>query len=71
MIPTEEAALFVLQLIIIAAAIVLQYFIARTFRYIAAQKGHPEKKWFHWCFWMGLVGIAMVIALPDRGNRQE
>ena len=38
---------------------------AKKFEEIANMKGHQGYFW--WCFWLGLAGWAMVIALPDRG----
>lgn len=32
------------------------------------KKGHSNRKYFWWCFWLGFVGWAMVIALPDRNG---
>ena len=37
------------------------------FRDIAREKGYDEGKYFWWTFLLGLVGMLMVIALPDRG----
>ena len=44
----------------------INYLIAKNFYMIAQQKGYAEGKYFHFCFWLGLVGYLMVIALPDR-----
>ncbi len=48
------------------AAIVLWVFVALEFRKIAAMKGHDEAKYFWWTFFMGPVGMLMVVALPQR-----
>lgn len=48
------------------AVIVLWVFVAREFRKIAAMKGHDEAKYFWWTFFMGPVGMLMVVALPQR-----
>ncbi len=37
---------------------------ASKFGSIAEMKGHEG--YFGWCFWLGPIGWAMVIALPDR-----
>ena len=42
-----------------------------VFRDIAEMKGHHERKYFWWCLLCGFAGWTMVIALPDRGNREE
>ena len=39
---------------------------AGKFAAIAEMKGHGRSPWFGWCFWCGIVGWLMVIALPDR-----
>ena len=38
--------------------------VSEKFESIAEMKGHNGYFW--WCFWLGPVGWAMVIALPDR-----
>ena len=54
--------------IIIAVIVVpvVAYYIGKEFEYIANEKGYTSKKYFWWTFLFGLVGIPMVIALPDR-----
>lgn len=47
------------------AVIVLWYFVAAEFRRIAAMKGHNEARYFWWTFLFSLVGMLMVIALPQ------
>lgn len=37
---------------------------------IAEQKGSKDRFWA-WCFWVPMIGYAMVIALPDRGKEIE
>lgn len=46
--------------------LVVNYVIADNFMTIAQDKGHNERKYFHFCFWLGIVGYLMVVALPDR-----
>ena len=48
-------------------ALVLFYACAYTFYEIACMKGHGERKYFWWTFFIPLMGALMVIALPDRG----
>lgn len=48
------------------ADIVVAYFIGKEFEFIAKEKGYTSKRYFWWTFLLGLVGIPMVIALPDR-----
>ena len=55
-------------LLILAILWVIYFVIAvkvsEKFESIAEMKGHNGYFW--WCFWLGPVGWAMVIALPDR-----
>lgn len=60
-----------LTLLFVAIFFVIDWFVAQRFDEIAQMKGQPPKKYFWWCFWLGIIGWAMVIALPDRGNAQE
>lgn len=46
----------------------LQHYIAKQFQSVAYEKGYSESKFYHLCFWLGLPGYLLVIALPDRGN---
>ena len=46
--------------------LVIGMFAAQKFESIANMKGHEGYFW--WCFWLGFVGWAMVIALPDRNG---
>lgn len=48
------------------ADIVVAYLIGKEFEFIAKEKGYTSKRYFWWTFLFGLVGIPMVIALPDR-----
>lgn len=50
--------------------IVLYWFVAKEFYKIAKMKGHPQKKYFWWCFWVSWFGYMMVIALPDKRSTQ-
>lgn len=60
-------ALIVLcSLVLLAILIYIDYLIATEFDNIAEQKGYSESnKYFWYCFWLGIVGYLMVIALPN------
>ncbi len=61
-----EGFLVFLWLVIVGAALFVQYIVAKKFEEIAKQKGYGEEK--HtcaMCFWLGVVGYLYVIALPD------
>ena len=55
-----------LYILLFILVIVLDYYIAKQFESAAADKGYADSKYFHMCFWLGLVGYLLVIALPDR-----
>jgi hypothetical protein len=61
----------VLIILLAVIAITIWYIIADEMRSIAAQKGHDSSKYFHYCFWLGIAGWAIVIALPDRGPQDK
>lgn len=49
-------------------ALIIGIAVASEFRHIAAMKGHDEAKYFWWTFFLGPVGMLMVIALPQKGK---
>ena len=53
------------------AVLVLWYFVAAEFRRIAAMKGHDEARYFWWTFFLGPVGMLMVVALPSEKKLPE
>jgi undecaprenyl pyrophosphate phosphatase UppP len=52
--------------ICVAAAVVVSYLAAKKFEAIANMKGYQGYFW--WCFWLGVAGWLMIVALPDRGT---
>lgn len=44
---------------------------AFNFAEIAKTKGHSYGKYFAWCFFAGLIGWIMVIALPERADKVQ
>ena len=63
--------MFLIPILVLAVILMIDWFAAKQFHEIAKMKGHPEKKYFWWCFWIGMIGWPMVIALPDRGNTHQ
>ena len=59
----------IIGLLVLALVIVIWYKIAKNMARIAADKGYTERKWFHYCFWLGFVGFLMVCAMPDKRRR--
>lgn len=37
----------------------------------AESKGHSKRRYFHLCFWLGIVGYLCVLALPDLKAREQ
>lgn len=65
----EAPFIALLFVIILGALIWLWYCISSEFGRIAEEKGFSAQRYRRMCFWLGLIGILMVIALPDRkGN---
>lgn len=60
------AGAFIPVIVVGIVAIFIWFKAARNMAGIAADKGYTERKWFHYCFWLGLVGILMVCAMPDK-----
>ena len=58
--------LLLLSPVLVYLIIYIWYRAAKNMAKIAEDKGYTEKKWFHYCFWLGLVGFLMVCAMPDR-----
>lgn len=57
-------------LLVCVFVLIIHGFASSKMNEIAVMKGYPEGGYFGWCFWLGIVGYLMVIALPDRGNTQ-
>lgn len=55
--------------LLIAVLLFVWYKAAKNMAQIAADKGYTERKWFHYCFWLGFVGFLMVCAMPDKNRR--
>jgi hypothetical protein len=50
----------------IVIVLVIDYFVSKTFQEIAIMKGHSADKYFWFCFFLGIVGYLMVVALPAK-----
>ena len=64
----REQIMFLIAILIPVILLVINWFVAKQFHEIAKMKGYPERKYLWWCFWLGVVGYLMVVALPNRGN---
>ncbi|MBQ8952555.1 MAG: hypothetical protein IJ048_00435 [Clostridia bacterium] len=61
----------VVSLAFVILMIVIWFKAAKNMARIAADKGYKERKWFHYCFWLGLIGYLMVCAMPDKKRRRK
>ncbi len=67
--PAGLIAAMIIPLLLIAIFIFIWFKVAKNMARIAADKGYTERKWFHYVFWLGLVGFLMVCAMPDKNRR--
>ena len=57
--------------LVAVAFLALWFVLARKMSEIAESKGYDRRAYFHWCFWTGLWGYLMVLALPDLMVREQ
>ena len=58
-----------LYVIIVIIAIILSVVISSKFQEIAEMKGHSGGPYFWFTFFFGIIGMLMVVALPDHSNK--
>lgn len=56
-------------LLVLVLVLVLSFFIALWFYEVAKEKGHHDNKYFWICFWLGIIGWLLIVALPDRAEK--
>ena len=56
--------------VILGLIIACSYVIAKEFYSIALSKGYSEKKYLWFCFFFGVAGYLLVIALPNKTNKE-
>lgn len=61
-----EAAIAIVSIVLLIAGVFIWRIVSREFGRIAGEKGYPARPYARYTFWLGLVGMLMVIALPDR-----
>ena len=57
-----------LWILILVGWLILNIVIASGFKTVAEMKNHNGMIHFWWCFFFGIAGWLLVIALPDRSN---
>lgn len=55
-------------ILLLIVCLVVDFFLAGQFFEAATAKGYTDKKYYWICFWLGLPGWLLVIALPKREN---
>jgi len=60
-----------IQFLCLDLVIAVHYVIAAWFYSIAVEKGYDNIAFFRFAFWCALAGYLMIIALPDRGVRNQ
>ena len=61
----ESGIMLIICLVILVLIILIWRFLALEMSQIAEAKGYYANRYFHICFWLGLPGYLIVIALPD------
>lgn len=59
-------AITIVSIVLLIAGVYIWRIVSREFGRIAGEKGYPALPYARYTFWLGLVGMLMVIALPDR-----
>ena len=62
---------FVIILIGIVVYVLIAIGYSNVFKDIAEMKGHDGQAVFWWTFFLGIVGMLMAVALPDRGAHEQ
>ena len=60
--------ILIITIVACAIALWIDYLIAREFYFAAQEKGYSGKKYLWICFFLGMVGYLLVIALPNRAS---
>lgn len=66
----KAAGSILVSLIMFLIGLAIDYLIATEFANIAEMKGHERRKYFWYTFIFTVIGMLMVIALPDRVDLQ-
>ena len=60
--------MIIIRLLVLVAAIAINVAVANVFKDIAEDKGYYDN-FFWWVFFLGIIGMLMVVALPDKSAR--
>lgn len=62
---THGFVYYFFMIILFGGLMALNWFFAKQASNCADEKGYPRWKWFHLCFWLGVIPYILVAALPD------
>lgn len=62
---------FIVVLVACVLVLWIDNIIAKEFYFAAQAKGYYEKKYLWICFFLGVVGYLLIIALPDRASGEK
>lgn len=60
--------MLIICLVVLAVAIAINVAVSNVFKNIAEDKGYYDN-FFWWVFFLGTIGMLMVVALPDKNAR--
>ncbi len=66
-----EILVFLAVILVAAFMLWLDWILANEFFGVAAAKGYNNKKYLWYCFFFGLVGYLLVIALKDKNTADK
>ena len=62
---------FMIALFTAAVLGVIWGFLSGEMSRMAEAKGYSRRRYWHICFWLGIVGFLIVIAMPDLKAREQ
>ncbi len=62
----DYPVIILFSLVVLGVVLAFSAIIANEFAKIAQEKGYDGRRYWHFCFWLGFIGYAIVIALPNR-----
>lgn len=54
--------------LIVAAVLVIDWFVAKEFYRISCDKGYPEQKYLWIAFLLGIIGYILIAAMPNKNK---
>lgn len=66
-----EILAFLAVILVAAFALLLDWILANEFFGVATAKGYNKKKYLWYCFFFGLIGYLLVVALKDKNTADK